>query len=234
MDDFIKFSEFQKLVSLTPIKTWRTFDKLRHGKALKEGIDWKSEDGSLYVVPSRLFVEAKKLRPEIQYVNDGNVKSNDFKMNSNEISSGENDKEKIIEKENRISDNANSESDFKRNQMNSNEIVKLLKSQIEELKKDKSYFKEQARGKAGETQHLHKERVLLMREWQKLVGENDALRRQITDGEVEVSGESDEPETGETDSQTPSQTSQNERDETYISSREKDTTRKKKSPTGRF
>lgn len=76
MEDFIKLSEFQKMVTFSPIKTWRIFDKLCQGNVLKEEIDWKKEAGEIYVIPSRLFLEAKKLRPEIEYLN---VKSNDFK-----------------------------------------------------------------------------------------------------------------------------------------------------------
>ncbi len=63
---------------------------------LQQETDWRLEGGSLYVIPSRLLVEAQKLRPEIEYVNmksDESEKasekstetiSNDNKLNSNE------------------------------------------------------------------------------------------------------------------------------------------------------
>ena len=82
MDDFIKFSDFQKTVNFTPIKMWRTFNKLRDAEILQHEIDWRLEGGSLYVVPSRLYVEARKLRPEIEYVSGKSNEINETKIKS--------------------------------------------------------------------------------------------------------------------------------------------------------
>jgi len=228
MNDFIKFSQFQKQVNVSPIMMWRTFKKLRDGEFLQQEIDWRLEGGALYVVPSRLYVEAQKLRPEIEYVN---VKSDEIKVKSN---IGEEAKEEPTES---ISNNDKTKSnDFKRNHLKSDEskseVVALLKEQIDGLKNDKKYLQDQVVVKSEEVANANKERAFLMQNWQVLVQENDVLRRQLTSGKGEIKVKSDEikeqeiiteqkiePEVidvvGASHHPTPHQSPQNERDEDF-------------------
>ncbi len=188
MNEFIKFSDFQKTVNVTPIKMYRTFSKLRDSEMLQQEIDWRLEGGSLYVVPSRLLVEAQKLRPEIEYVN---VKSDEIKMKSN---GSEEASEKSTET-NSSGDKLKSD-EFKRNHLKSNEIknevVTLLKEQIDGLKNDKKYLQDQVVVKSEEVANANKESAFLMQNWQELVRENDGLRRQLTSGKGEIKVKSDE------------------------------------------
>ena len=127
MNDFIKFSDFQKTVNVTPIKMYRTFSKLRDAETLQQEIDWRLEGGSLYVIPSRLLVEAQKLRPEIEYVN---VKSGEIKMKSSGSEEASEKSTETISNDDKVKSN-----EFKRNHLisdeNKSEVVALLKEQID-------------------------------------------------------------------------------------------------------
>ena len=191
MSDFIKFSQFQKEVNVSPIMMWRTFKKLREGDYLQKEIDWRLEGGALYVVPARLYTEARKLRPEIEYVN---VKSNEIKNPKVKSDGSEEAREKSDEV---ISNSEEMKSDeIKRNHLKSDEIksevVALLKEQIDGLKNDKKYLQEQVTVKSEEVANANKERAFLMQSWQNLVHENDDLRRQLTSGKSEIKVKSDE------------------------------------------
>jgi len=178
----MKFSDFQKTVNVTPIKMYRTFNKLRDAKTLQQEIDWKMEGGSLYVTPSRLYVEARKLRPEIEYVS---VKSSEIKTKSEggEVVSQKSDEEISMDKE--VNSNEFIRNHLKTNE-NKNEVVTLLKEQIAELKTDKKYLQGRVIVKTKEVEDINKERAFLMQNWQKFVEENDDLRRQLTSGESEI------------------------------------------------
>jgi len=193
MDDFIKFSDFQKTVNFTPIKMWRTFNKLRDAEILQHEIDWRLEGGSLYVVPSRLYVEARKLRPEIEYVSGKSNEINETKMKSDGSVEASEESNETISNGGKPKSN-----EFIRNQMKTNEneseVVALLKEQIEGLKTDKKYLQDQVGVKSEEVANANKERAFLMRNWQDLVQENDVLRRQLTSGRGEIEVKSEEVE----------------------------------------
>jgi len=165
---------------------WRTFNKLRDAEILQHEIDWRLEGGSLYVVPSRLYVEARKLRPEIEYVSGKSNEINETKMKSDgSVEASEESNETIS-------------NEFIRNQMKTNgnesEVVALLKEQIEGLKTDKKYLQDQVGVKSEEVANANKERAFLMQNWQDLVQENDVLRRQLTSGRGEIEVKSEEVE----------------------------------------
>jgi len=164
------------MVTFTPIKTWRIFNKLCQGNVLKEGIDWKKEAGEIYVIPSRLFLEAKKLRPEIEYQN----------VKSDEITPEQKKEQPQKETKKKPSGNKDSSSEIKRFQMKSDEITELLKEQVKELKGDKVYLQKQVGEKTEENKSLHMERAYLMKDWRGLVKENDNLRSMLTSRENEA------------------------------------------------
>ena len=193
MNDFIKFSQFQKQVNVSPIMMWRTFKKLRDGEFLQQEIDWRLEGGSLYVVPSRLYLEAQKLRPEIEYVNVKSDEINKTKMKSGESEETSEKSDETISNDDKVKSN-----EFKRNHLKSDEIksevVALLKEQIDGLKTDKKYLQDQVIVKSEEVANANKERAFLMQNWQGLVQENDVLRRQLTSGGREIKVKSEEVE----------------------------------------
>ena len=182
MNDFIKFSDFQKTVNVTPIKMYRTFSKLRDSEMLQQEIDWRLEGGSLYVIPSRLLVEAQKLRPEIEYVN---VKSDEIKMKSNGSEEESEKSTETVSNDDKPKSNENKRNHLKSNE-NKSEVVALLKEQIDGLKNDKKYLQDQVVVKSEEVANANKERAFLMQNWQGLVQENDVLRRQLASGKGEI------------------------------------------------
>ena len=167
---------------------WRTFKKLRDGEFLQQEIDWRLEGGSLYVVPSRLYLEAQKLRPEIEYVN---VKSDEIKVKSSGSEEAGEKSGETISNDDKLKSN-----EFNRNHLisdeNKSEVVALLKEQIDGLKNDKKYLQDQVVVKSEEVANANKERAFLMQNWQGLVKENDVLRRQLTSGKAEIKMKSGE------------------------------------------
>jgi hypothetical protein len=80
-NNFTLFSELQKQLSPSPIKTWRLLKQLRDDGHMKEPDDFLMQDRKLYVNVPRFIVELESL-------GYSNVKSNDFKsgdMKSDEI-----------------------------------------------------------------------------------------------------------------------------------------------------
>jgi|SRR5439155_11922894 len=80
-NNFMLFSELQKQLSPSPIKTWRLLKQLRDDGRMKETDDFIMQDRKLYVNVPRFIVELE----ELGYAN---LKSNDFKssdMKSDEI-----------------------------------------------------------------------------------------------------------------------------------------------------
>jgi hypothetical protein len=65
------FSDLQKRVTPSPIKTWRLLKGLRDAGRMKEGEDWEMRDRKLYVDVQRFIVELEHLGYE-------NLKSDDF------------------------------------------------------------------------------------------------------------------------------------------------------------
>ena len=200
MNEFIKFSDFQKTVNVTPIKMYRTFSKLRDSEMLQQEIDWRLEGGSLYVIPSKLYFEARKLRPEIEYVNVKSDEIKNLKVKSDESKEVKEKSDKVISNDDKVKSD-----EFKRNHLKSNEnkseVAALLKEQIDGLKNDKKYLQDQVVVKSEEVANANKERAFLMQNWQELVRENDGLRRQLTSGKGEIkvksneiSGQEDVPE----------------------------------------
>jgi hypothetical protein len=69
MSEFTTFTAFHKSVNLAYSTLSRACKKLRDSGILQEGVDWKLEDGILYVDASRFFVELVKHRPDAKWVN---------------------------------------------------------------------------------------------------------------------------------------------------------------------
>ena len=69
--NFMLFSELQKRVSPSPIKTWRLLDRMRADGRMREGDDFRKIDRKLYVNVPRFVVELEAMG----YA----VKSDDFK-----------------------------------------------------------------------------------------------------------------------------------------------------------
>src|SRR5882672_11368835 len=81
LNNFMLFSELQKHLSPSPIKTWRLLKQLRDDGRMKEIDDFKMQDRKLYVNVPRFIVELE----ELGYAN---LKSNDITgsgMKSDEI-----------------------------------------------------------------------------------------------------------------------------------------------------
>jgi len=158
---------------------------------LQQEIDWRLEGGSLYVIPSRLLVEAQKLRPEIEYVNVKSDEINKTKLKSVGSEEASEKSTEAISNDDKVKSN-----EFKRNHLKSDEIksevVALLKEQIDGLKNDKKYLQDQVVVKSEEVANANKERAFLMQNWQGLVQENDVLRRQLASGKGEIKVKSDE------------------------------------------
>jgi RecG-like helicase len=80
-NNFMLFSELQKQLSPSPIKTWRLLKQLRDEGRMRESEDWVMQDRKLFVNVPRFIVELE----ELGYAN---LKSNDFRsgdMKSDEI-----------------------------------------------------------------------------------------------------------------------------------------------------
>src|SRR5918911_1071911 len=85
MQNFMLFSELQKQLSPSPIKTWRLLKQLRDGGRMRENDDWIMQDRKLYVNVPRFIVELEAL-------GYANLKSDDFSsrdMKSDEFSADE-------------------------------------------------------------------------------------------------------------------------------------------------
>ena len=80
-NNFMVFSELQKQLSPSPIKTWRLLKQLRDDGRMKEDEDFRMQDRKLYVNVPRFIVELESL-------GYANMKSDDFKngdMKSDDI-----------------------------------------------------------------------------------------------------------------------------------------------------
>src|SRR5438067_101792 len=80
-NNFMLFSELQKQLSPSPIKTWRLLKQLRDAGRMQEPDDFTMQDRKLYVNVPRFIVELE----ELGYAN---LKSNDIThsvMKSDEI-----------------------------------------------------------------------------------------------------------------------------------------------------
>src|SRR5918911_5690732 len=80
MQNFMLFSELQKQLSPSPIKTWRLLKQLRDGGRMQEPDDWIMQDRKLYVNVPRFIVE-------LEHLGYAQVKSDDF--NSGDLKSDE-------------------------------------------------------------------------------------------------------------------------------------------------
>jgi hypothetical protein len=81
MQNFMLFSNLQKRVATSPIKTWRLLKQLRDDGRMKEDEDWQLLDRKLYVNVPRFIVE-------LEQMGYTNLKSSDFinsDMKSDEI-----------------------------------------------------------------------------------------------------------------------------------------------------
>ena len=74
------FSELQKQLSPSPIKTWRLLKQLRDDGRMREPDDWIMQDRKLYVNVPRFIVE-------LEHLGYANLKSNDF--NTGDLKSDE-------------------------------------------------------------------------------------------------------------------------------------------------
>lgn len=72
--NFMLFSELQKKVTTSPIKTWRLLKELRDNGRMKEVDDWTMVDRKLFVNVPRFVVELEQMG----YA----VKSDDIKNDS--------------------------------------------------------------------------------------------------------------------------------------------------------
>jgi hypothetical protein len=80
-NNFMLFSDLQKRLTPSPIKSWRLLKQLRDNGHMREPEDWMMQDRKLFVNVPRFIVELEQL-------GYGNMKSDDFKssdMKSDEI-----------------------------------------------------------------------------------------------------------------------------------------------------
>src|SRR5687767_11771869 len=71
-NNFMLFSDLQKRLTPSPIKSWRLLKQLRDDGHMRESEDWMMQDRKLFVNVPRFIVELEQL----WY---GNMKSDDFK-----------------------------------------------------------------------------------------------------------------------------------------------------------
>jgi hypothetical protein len=85
--NFMLFSELQKKVSPSPIKTWRLLDRMRGEGRMKEGEDFSMIDRKLYVNVPRFVVEMEAMGYAVKSddIKNGNAISDDFKKLYDEL-----------------------------------------------------------------------------------------------------------------------------------------------------
>ena len=123
MQNFLSLTEIQKMLTFSPIKTWREFNKLRQNGKLKEGIDWVMRDKKTLIDMPRFFSELESIGYKNIIVEEYafQMKTDDNKMLSNETIRNQN--EIIPEEKTPENKDVVEESENKRNQVISDETT---------------------------------------------------------------------------------------------------------------
>lgn len=137
MQNFMLFSDLQKQLSPSPIKTWRLLKQLRDEGRMKEDEDFRMQDRKLYVNVPRFIVELESLRY-------ANVKSDDISssgMKSSEIT-------KLIDELNLIS-----------SEITESRVQEEMKSTDFATDNSKPHFSEQQQSVKSEPHNLKSDEI---------------------------------------------------------------------------
>ena len=141
MQNFYSLTEIQKMLTFSPIKTWREFNKLRKKGNLKEGTDWVMRDNKTLIDLPRFFSKLEAIGYKNIIVEEyaSQMKPGDNKVKPDEIE--RNRDEIILEEKTPKIKKLDDEDEIKRDQVKPDETV-LKSSDYKELEVYEKQLKE--------------------------------------------------------------------------------------------